>query len=69
MSPTLFFVSFSLVFRTVPCAFLSCRVLKQDYPTCVANDQATSQHSPQVPESILIALISKFRVCSPAQSV
>eukprot|EP00808_Paulinella_micropora_P000914 g25748.t1 len=47
MSPTLFlYVSFCLVFCIVPSAFLSCRVLKQDYPTCVASNQATHHHLP-----------------------
>eukprot|EP00808_Paulinella_micropora_P011657 g82011.t1 len=40
------YVSFCLVFRIVPSAFLSCRVLKQDHPTCVASNQATNQHVP-----------------------
>eukprot|EP00808_Paulinella_micropora_P016102 g62826.t1 len=95
------FVSFSLVFRIV----LSCRVLKQDHPACVASNQATcppllsrvfyyvvflplhtrmrrSLDEPFFsracalgkcvfcsPPQVHIVLISKFRVCTPAQSV
>eukprot|EP00808_Paulinella_micropora_P009307 g8794.t1 len=31
---------------SAPSAFLSCRVLKQDYPACVVNNQATHQYAP-----------------------
>eukprot|EP00808_Paulinella_micropora_P011655 g82009.t1 len=47
MSPTLFlYVSFSLVFRMAPSAFLSCRVLKQDYPTSSPATKQPTNMSP-----------------------